>query len=256
MTRAWTRIDHGVAAVGNGLVERRWSLFLGRLEELRQVFPGRGHVEWLEGPGLDLDPAEFGAGEGPKTVPEWSESCSAFGAQLTLRRMAGPLVFTMDITVPHGLPAVIRETRVLNAGSAPVTVPRAVLESLPLRRDGAGVLDPDGVRHADGLAVAAGAFAPVAAELKGLGGIGALLGASAPVRCELFAPDPARCAVLAPGPVTLAPGRWWRGPAVFTVFYQGAPGAGTHRVLRELACLLEARERGPETDGAPTERVE
>ncbi len=256
MTRAWTRIDHGVAAVGNGLVERRWSLFLGRLEELHQVFPGRGYVEWLEGPGLDLDPAEFGAGEGPKTVPEWSESCSAFGAQLTLRRMAGPLVFTMDITVPHGLPAVIRETRVLNAGSAPVTLPRVVLESLPLRRDGAGVLDADGVRHGDGLAVEAGAFVPVAAELKGLGGIGMLLGASAPLHYELFSPDAARCAARLPGPLPLAPGRWWRSPAVFTVFYQGAPGAGTHRVLRELACLLEARERGPETDGAPTERVE
>lgn len=256
MTRAWTRIDHGIAAVGNGLVERRWSLFLGRLEELHQVFPGRGHVEWLEGPGHDLDPAEFGAGEGPRAVPEWSESCSAFGAQLTLRRAAGPLVFTMDIMVPHGLPAVVRETRVLNAGSAPVTLPRVVLESLPLRRDGAGVLDADGARHGDGLAVAAGAFAPVAAELKGLGGIGMLLGASAPLCYELFSPDATRCAVLAPAPVTLAPGRWWRGPAVFAVFYQGAPGAGTHRVLRELACLLEARERGPETDGAPTERVE
>lgn len=256
MTRAWTRIDHGIAAVGNGLVERRWSLFLGRLEELHQVFPGRGYVEWLEGPGHDLDPADFGAGEGPKAVPEWSESCSAFGAQLTLRRMAGPLVFTMDITVPHGLPAFVRETRVLNAGSAPVTLPQAVLESLPLRRDGAGMLDTDGARHAGALETEAGAFAPVAAELTGVGGIGVLLGAAAPLCYELFSPDAARCVARLPGPLPLAPGQLWRSPAVFAVFYQGAPGAGTQRVLRELACLLDERERGPEKDGAPPERVE
>ncbi|MBW7865867.1 MAG: hypothetical protein GX580_09975 [Candidatus Hydrogenedens sp.] len=239
MTRAFTHISHGIARIGNARCERHWSAFMGGVAEFRQVFPGKGYVEWIETPGEDLELALSGV-DGPTPewgAPEWSETCSATGAALAVRRRFGPLVVTSRVTAPHELPGLFREITLLNTGSAPVPVARLALERLPLRRDGAGVLTEGPALRA---VAASGVLAPcgaVAAELGGLGGLGILLGMEAGGRFELFDPDPAHCALVCADPPTLQPAVPWTAPATFCLFYLGAVELC---VQRELAAMLAA----------------
>ena len=246
--RAYTHISRGEAVVGNGSVERRFSVFPGHTLSLRQVIAGRGYIEWIERPVPDWELAHDGQViAGIPAVPDWSETTDDTGATLWAEWNAPDLLVRTWCMAFHGLPVLARGMSFHFRRTIPsVPTPRVVMERLAPRRDGAGALD-DALQHR----VAHGTWRgrKAAIELLGAGGVGLLLCACPEGRFEIFEPDPDLVRIGFDGvPGTPDPAGMPR--AVFMIPYTGSPAAASslfeEALRRWRARDIAARQRDRE----------
>lgn len=246
MARAYTRIDHGGAVLGNDWLERRWSAFLGTTVELRQKL-ARGYVEWIAVPGPDFLLEAGGVPVTPERLGpvEWSESFNAFGGTISARRAGPGLVVDVRTTALHDLPAMVREVSVLNTGEGPVAVAVRGVDRLGLRRDGAGVLYGNPAVRAESATVRGGIGA---AELRGHGRLGLLMGIEPSGTLALFEPDHDWCLSGAAHGEELPPGACRVFGVSFLIPYEGDPapvsGAPLAALLRRLREPVPMPEEG------------
>lgn len=215
--RAYTYIDRGRAVVGNRWMERTWSAFLGNTNSLVQK---AGEFEWLSGRGAEFRVAVEGAG--PLEVLDfgdtaWSEENGERGATLvSVQRRPGLEVVVRTMAL-HEHPAFVRTVSLLNTGEDAVTVQEALVERLPVRREGVQVYTDDfscGADWADWKGEHPAAA--VAREDRGL-----FFGQRGGGHFRLFAEGDGECAVRVAGPRRLEPGEGWETAPTFLIPYTG-----------------------------------
>jgi len=210
--RAYTRIDPGIARVGNTWFERTWSTFIGDTIELQHKSRG---IEWTAGKSLEFHLEVDGEALGVMELGEreWSEACNPFGAGLVARYGGDKLALVIGTLALHTNPGMLRTAHIMNRSETPVRVNAVATEALALRREDVRVYTQDFQREQ--VAVAWETSESTAALLHGDGGL--VLGMQGGGRFELFAPDGTQCVLRALEEKTLAPGEHWRLPDTFVL---------------------------------------
>ena len=233
--RAFARIDHGSAVVGNRFAERVWSTFMGYTVSILEKPSGR---EWTRRRSPEFFFATPDDIIDVMTLGEisWSEFYTPYGAGLCCEKYNDDLSLSLDVMCFHACAGIRRVVALTNTSGAPLTIRHAAFEALAMP----AMVDLEVVRA---FAPPAGANAPEAwrwAAVTGDGG-GMVFGAAGACEFRADSPEQGQCSWIFPDVVTLAPGERFAFPETMLAHVYGALEEGVEGVLSGFfACRAEA----------------
>ena len=236
--RAYSKVDEGLARLGNSRLERSWSTFLGHTVELRHKSAA---FDWCSGQSPEFS---FEADDRPIDRmsfdrAHWSEESNPFGAALSCTRLADTLMLTLHIQAFHASPGMLRRVKLANLGADTLRVRRLRTESLAITAQGVEVLTHNFSRR--GTAIAWETEERAAALLRGDHGL--LLGIASGGAYDLFDPHAGICS-LGPGEDRyIEPREGWALPDTFLLAFDGGIGEAIGRdygeFLKQVADLKQ-----------------
>lgn len=214
--RAQTWIDPATVALRNTWLERRWLFFPGHTVSLKA---GPRNAEWLSETASEFRFSVDGSEAGPfeLTDIEWSDACSPYGAGVTGRYADARLAVRIETFMFHEHPAWLRRMAIMNLASAPVTLSRVAVESLPLAQPGLRTRVDRFVRTENRILWRSGENAVAVANAQE----GWILGLELGGVYALFDPQPTLCTLGVDETRTLPAGKTWELPEAHAFYFTG-----------------------------------
>lgn len=214
--RAQTWIDPGTVTLRNAWLERRWLFFPGHTVSLKA---GPRNAEWLAEESPEFRLSVNGSAAGPFDLAdiEWSDACTPYGAGVAGRYADARLAVRIETFMFHEHPAWLRRMSVMNLASAPATVSRVAVESLPLAQPGLRAHVDQFARGEDRILWRSGESAVAVANAQE----GWILGLDQGGAYALFEPQPTLCTLGVDETRTLPAGKTWDLPEAHAFYFTG-----------------------------------
>lgn len=227
-SRAYTRINHGNAVLGNCFAERVWSAFIGNTVSLIEKPSGR---EWTR----KRSPEFFFATETAlidlMTLGNvsWSEFYTPHGAGINCEKGDETLQLSMDMMCFHSCAGIRRLAALTNISSEPMTIQHAAFETL-------AAPDLPNLEHIENYVPPEAANVPEEwrwAVFAGRSG-GLLIGAAGACEFRMNSPEQGQWSWIAQGPVTLGPGEHKAFPETMLAHFAGPLEESAQGVLAKF----------------------